>query len=238
MIADSVLDAMLAAGCTAEQIVAAIKADGLAEVDKVAARRERDRLRKRRERDRKNADNSMPASLVSRGQGVTPRDTAETPSPPPAPSPDKESSPLHPPKEITLFPEPPPTPRVPPAREQALFDRFWAAYPHKVGKADARKAFSKALTRVDVNVMAEALRRYVAKTDDRPWCNPATWLNQDRWNDQPAEASRGSPRRESVVDRRRRELRDEIANEQQNGSQGEASGHPRAPGQQGRLEHY
>jgi hypothetical protein len=34
------------------------------------------------------------------------------------------------------------------------------------------------------------LEKYIAKTDDRPWCNPATWIHQDRWNDQPAQVQK------------------------------------------------
>lgn len=72
------------------------------------------------------------------------------------------------------------------------FPEFWSLYPNKVGKRDAEKAFAKAIQRADLETIMAGLRRYVAKTDDRPWCNPATWLNQDRWEDQPAAAP--SPR--------------------------------------------
>ena len=68
------------------------------------------------------------------------------------------------------------------------FDAFWAVYPHKVGKADAAKAFDRAAGRVDTDTLMAGLRRYASKTDDRPWCNPSTWLNQDRWTDEPAAA--------------------------------------------------
>jgi hypothetical protein len=33
------------------------------------------------------------------------------------------------------------------------------------------------------------LDAYVAKTDDRPWCNPTTWINQARWDEQRAEVT-------------------------------------------------
>ena len=70
------------------------------------------------------------------------------------------------------------------------FDEFWKAYPNKVGKPKAKAAFVKALRAASWPEIEDGLRRYVAKTDDRPWCNPATWLNQERWADQPA-PSRG-----------------------------------------------
>lgn len=66
------------------------------------------------------------------------------------------------------------------------FDEFWSIYPHKIGKPKAREAFLKARKRAPFEEIMAGLRAYVAKTDDRPWCNPATWLNQDRWGDEPA----------------------------------------------------
>jgi len=73
-----------------------------------------------------------------------------------------------------------------------LFDRFWQAYPNKIGIAKARTAFSKALGSVTFDVLMDGLTRYVSKTDDRQWCNPTTWLNQARWADVPAIVARDS----------------------------------------------
>lgn len=88
-----------------------------------------------------------------------------------------------------------------PQREQASghdrwsFDEFWKLYPHKVGKHDARRAFDrvKKTRTVRFTEVVAGLLRYAAKTDDRPWCNPATWLNQGRWTDQPAELNPRPP---------------------------------------------
>jgi hypothetical protein len=66
-------------------------------------------------------------------------------------------------------------------------ETFWPAYPHKVGKPAALKAFRGAKKRAKLPEIMAGLQRYIAaKPPDRPWCNPATFLNQDRWNDQPA----------------------------------------------------
>jgi DNA-binding transcriptional ArsR family regulator len=65
-------------------------------------------------------------------------------------------------------------------------NRFWEMFPNKVGKGDAMKAFDKATHKTAPDVLFQALLRYANKTDDRPFCNPATWLNQERWLDQPA----------------------------------------------------
>lgn len=105
---------------------------------------------------------------------ATSRDVEERDAPPP--SLDKKAP--HTPKELI--------PSAPASSAREGFADFWAAYPNKVGKADAQRAFSKALQRVDLNTMMAGLGRYAAKSDDRPWCNPATWLNQDRWADEPA----------------------------------------------------
>src|ERR1700730_4239441 len=81
-------------------------------------------------------------------------------------------------------------------------ERFWTAFPNKVGKADAMKAFNKASNKVTPEVLFPALNRYANKTDDRPFCNPSTWLNQERWLDQPAanNGNRTSNPRTSGVD--------------------------------------
>ena len=66
------------------------------------------------------------------------------------------------------------------------FDRWWEDYPEKVGKGAARKAFAKALAKTSVDQLVAGVERYKAtKPQDRAWCNPATWLNQERWTDQP-----------------------------------------------------
>lgn len=67
-------------------------------------------------------------------------------------------------------------------------EQFWGAYPNKVGKADALAKLDRVRKRGDVPfaTLMAALDRYVHKTDDRKWCNPATWIHQQRWTDQPA----------------------------------------------------
>jgi len=67
------------------------------------------------------------------------------------------------------------------------FDEWYKIYPHKIGKAAAKTAFSKAIGKADFDELKIGLQRYIeTKPPDRPWCNPATWLNQERWTDQPA----------------------------------------------------
>jgi hypothetical protein len=67
---------------------------------------------------------------------------------------------------------------------------FWPLYPHKIGKAAALRAYIKARQSVTHSVTFVTLRdgveRYVRdKPRDVSWCNPATWLNGQRWLDEP-----------------------------------------------------
>lgn len=67
---------------------------------------------------------------------------------------------------------------------QSDFDRFWSAYPAKVGKKAAARAWSKAKDRPPLPDVLAALDRYRrTKPADRDWCNPSTWLNEGRWDD-------------------------------------------------------
>ncbi|MEO1987408.1 MAG: hypothetical protein ABGX47_12305 [Martelella sp.] len=72
----------------------------------------------------------------------------------------------------------------------AEFDaHVWPLYPQKVARKTALKAWASARQRADFDTIMAGLKRYVAKRDDRPWCNLSTWLNQDRWTDRPAASS-------------------------------------------------
>jgi uncharacterized protein YdaU (DUF1376 family) len=70
----------------------------------------------------------------------------------------------------------------------AEFDgTFWPAYPHKVGKPDAKRAFARARKSADLSEIMGGLNFYVrSKPPDRSWLNPSTFLNQERFRDQPA----------------------------------------------------
>jgi hypothetical protein len=72
-------------------------------------------------------------------------------------------------------------------RKQAEFEKFWAVYPKKVGKGDARKSFAKVKVSVDTLIAAvEAQKRSNQWTQEngRYIPNPSTWLNQERWEDE------------------------------------------------------
>ena len=65
------------------------------------------------------------------------------------------------------------------------FDRFWSAYPAKVGKKAAERAWVKSKDKPPIEDVLSALEAYrLAKPKDRDWCHPTTWISQGRWGDQ------------------------------------------------------
>jgi len=70
-------------------------------------------------------------------------------------------------------------------------NRFWREWPNKVGKPAAMKAWAAARKRGhSVASIMIGLEIYVSnKPPDRPWLNPSTFLNQERFLDQPAQAA-------------------------------------------------
>lgn len=68
------------------------------------------------------------------------------------------------------------------------FDLFWERYPNKVGKPKAQSALAAHRKRkTSFSEIMAGLDRYIRdKPPDRAWCNPLTWINQERWTDQPA----------------------------------------------------
>lgn len=90
----------------------------------------------------------------------------------------------------------------PPPDKQVLFEQFWMAYPRKVGKGSARRAFEK--LDLDDDMLSDILRGLEAqirwrrraagmptKELDRlgigfipAWKHPSTWLNGECWSDE------------------------------------------------------
>jgi len=71
----------------------------------------------------------------------------------------------------------------------SAFERFWRAYPSKVGKRAAQAAFAKAAQRAPPDRIIAGVQTALAECDQ--WRrgfipNPTTWLNQDRWTDEHA----------------------------------------------------
>ena len=93
----------------------------------------------------------------------------------------------------------------------AGFEVFWTAYPRKVGKGAARKVWAK-LQPSDalVTQMLETLAWQRATwTDPRYIPHPTTWLNQERWTDEPPQMVTLSKRTETSFRGLREFLNDE-----------------------------
>ncbi|MBB4066774.1 hypothetical protein [Gellertiella hungarica] len=181
---------LLAAGVTGDDLIAAI-----AEMEASMAPAVSTQRTARQERNRR---------YYEKNKASEKRLKASEPSYSDASAPSPSSFPLDPPSQThpPIIPQPSsPAPGI--ARgamasrqadlRQEFDSRFWPNYPNKVGKPVAFKAFVKARAGADLETIMAGLRAYVGKRDDRPWCNPATWLNQERWNDLPAMVQRGPP---------------------------------------------
>lgn len=70
------------------------------------------------------------------------------------------------------------------------FEDWWKLYPRKVDKAEARKSFWKAASKVSFERLCEATVRFAEEVKDRPRDkipHPTTWLNHERWEDEAGE---------------------------------------------------
>lgn len=182
---------MAAAGAPAEAIAVAVEAieQALSRVDpRIERKRARDAARMAEKRD---------VARQSRDSGATVAETVPLSRPL---SPQTPLSPTHSPPDIST-------------RAKAIdFDGFWVAYPRKVGKDAARKAYASAVKRIDgpdpPGLLIGALERVKATWDDAQFIpHPATWLNQGRWQDEPETAlprkAQGSPSNVERIDPKR-----------------------------------
>ena len=70
------------------------------------------------------------------------------------------------------------------------FDAFWAAYPRKTGKGEARKAWAKIKPNAELIQQILDAVKWQSQSDQWQKDNgqfiphPATWLNQQRWEDE------------------------------------------------------
>ena len=74
------------------------------------------------------------------------------------------------------------------------FDEFWERYPRRIGKAAARKAYAKAMkvgTHDDIMFGLSQQMTSLTAREAQYIPHPATWLNQERWNDEPEQHHNG-----------------------------------------------
>jgi hypothetical protein len=103
---------------------------------------------------------------------------------------DGATPPLPPGAQLELVPTPPPAVK----EEDPGFAAFWAIYPRREGKGDARKAWRQVRRQgVAVDVILAGARRYAAQRqgeDPQYTKTPGPWLRAERWADEPAPAHR------------------------------------------------
>ena len=107
----------------------------------------------------------LPLGLPQTPLGVCP---PSTPSPTPTPTPKRQ------------------TPSS--ADADAAFETFWSAYPRKVGKAAARKAWNSATKKNSAENITAGLRAQLPlllASEEQFQPHAATWLNAGRWQDEP-----------------------------------------------------
>lgn len=77
------------------------------------------------------------------------------------------------------------------ATEPDRFEDFWAAYPRRSDMGHARIAYAKALKKTDAETLILGAKKYAtaqAGNDPKYIALPTTWLNGERWTDEPASA--------------------------------------------------
>ena len=74
--------------------------------------------------------------------------------------------------------------------EKEFEETFYPAYPLKQAKPKALGAFIKARRKASLAEIMDGLSLYIrTKNPDYAYAQPASWLNAERWNDQPAPSS-------------------------------------------------
>lgn len=74
--------------------------------------------------------------------------------------------------------------------EAEVFHRFWLSYPRKVGKPAALRAFKAAMKRDPIQDIANGVHAWIyfwkhSETEEQFIPHPATFLNQERYRDEP-----------------------------------------------------
>ncbi len=96
------------------------------------------------------------------------------------------------------------------ADTEILFENFWSSYPRKTGKGGARKVFLKAIKTHEPEKIIQAAKQFAStnKSDPEFTPHPATWLNQERWTDEPLEPPKKKYQPFAWQEEQERRLRD------------------------------
>lgn len=93
-----------------------------------------------------------------------------------------------------------------PLASDGRFEDFWKAYPKKIGKDAARRAFDK--RKITADMMPSVLQSVRKQCQSDAWKkddgqfipHPATWLNQGRWQDE-IDTATAAPAEQSLMTR-------------------------------------
>lgn len=124
------------------------------------------------------APGQVPAGCTSKPQRVNPRE-------------EPQSLAQRADSQLTLVAETAPAARRPArsggGRLLVGFDAFWRVYPRREGKGAARNAWDKAIRKANAQDILIAAERYRDDPNREPQytAHAATWLNQERWDDDP-----------------------------------------------------
>lgn len=145
-----------------------------------------------------NAVQNVVQNTVQNGHPPSPSSPSSAPFLPPSslpPEPPLSTPPYNPPSSPSLSPSPRDVSRA----DEDRFSRFWAAYPRKVGKQAAKKSWSR--LHPSEELTQAILQAIEAQKQSRQWKenngqfipNPATWLNQGRWEDELPKGESSNP---------------------------------------------
>lgn len=145
-----------------------------------------------------NAVQNVVQNTVQNGHPPSPSSPSSAPFLPPSslpPEPPLSTPPYNPPSSPSLSPYPRDVSRA----DEDRFSRFWAAYPRKVGKQAAKKSWSR--LHPSEELTQAILQAVEAQKQSRQWResngqfipNPATWINQGRWEDELPKGESSNP---------------------------------------------
>lgn len=148
-------------------------------MDKRECQKVQARLRKQRQRTQQETEIADSSDHVTRDTCVTVRDMSRCHAPTNQPT--NNNPPIAPKGESDAQKR---------DIQEQRFTEFWRRYPKKVGKAAALKAWKK--IHPDADLFSQILRKIDEATSCEQWQrdggrfipNPATWLNQGRWDDE------------------------------------------------------
>lgn len=148
--------------------------DYMAASDPLPALANAERQRRYRERQRLSGVTERNALAVTErnGDGVTPRNVTTVTTRNGSNVTTRNGIPLEPPS-FSAFP---------------AFDSFWKTYPKHIGKGAALEAWKRGSCEAKAEVILTAVHSqlaYFQSQGPKYTPNPATWLNQKRWDDEP-----------------------------------------------------